>query len=178
MKTPERLLKGSPTAPINMEWYEQKARNIMEDVDMWMDHHDKGCPLMARIFSIGMNEKDLNFFLLVEKDGLYYASVDHAEAGETPYGKEDETGMRPGMPIDAEKYRQNGEKYLALALLLSATGYYISLHNDYTTKEKPAPVTIKIQAYLKKEHVEKLDAECKKLGISRAEKIRQLIEAM
>lgn len=178
MKTPERHLKGSPTAPINMEWYEQKAKALMEDVDMWMDRHDKGCPLMSRIFSIGMTEKDLQFMLLIEKKGAYYASVEHAEAGETPYGKEDETGLRPGMPLDAEKYRENGEKYLALALLLSATGYYITLHDDYATP-KPKPVeTIKIQAYLKKEHVDKLDAECKKLGISRAEKIRRLIEAM
>ena len=178
MKTPERHLKGSPTAPLNMEWYEQKAKALMEHVDFWMDHHDKGCPLMARIFSIGMNEKDLNFFLLVEKDGLYYASVGHAEAGETPYGKEDETGLRPGMPLDAEKYRENGEKYLALALLLSAKGCFIHLHEDYTQKGKPVQATFKVQAYLTKEQIEKLDAECKKLQISRAAEIRRLVDAL
>ena len=177
MKTPQKYLEGSSTAPVTMEWYEKKARRMMEEVDAWMDHHDNGCPLMARIFSVGMSEKDLQFMLLIEKGGLYYVSVEHAEAGENPYGKEDETGMRPGMPIDAEKYREAGEKYLALALLLSATGYYIQLHKD-TAKEKPSQATVKIQAYLKKEHVEKLDAECEKLGISRAEKIRRLIEAM
>ena len=178
MKTPERHLKGSPTAPLNMEWYEQKAKALMEHVDFWMDHHDKGCPLMARIFSIGMNEKDLNFFLLVEKDGIYYVSVEHAEAKDTPYGKEDETGLRPGMPIDAEKYRENGEKYLALALLLSAKGCFIHLHEDYKQKGKPVKATFKVQAYLTKEQVEKLDAECKKLQISRAAEIRRLVDAL
>lgn len=133
MKTPERHLKGSPTAPINMERYEQKAKAMMEDVDFWMYHHDKGCPLMARIFSIGMNEKDLNFFLLVEKDGIYYVSVEHAEAKDTPYGKEDETSMRPGMPLDAEKYRQNGEKYLAPALLRSAKSFSLILPSPINT---------------------------------------------
>lgn len=178
MQTPKRHLQGSPTAPVNMAWYEKKARAMMDEVDMWLDHHDKGCPLMARIFSTGMNSKDMQFMLLIEKDGVYYVSVEHAEAGDMPYGKETETGLRPGMPLDAEKYREGGEKYLALALFLSATGYYITLRNDYKAP-KPKPVeTVKVQAYLKKEHVEKLDAECAKQDVSRAELIRRLIENM
>ena len=43
--------------------------------------------------------------------------------------------------------------------------------------QKPVE-TVKIQAYLKKEHVEKLDAECAKQDVSRAELIRRLIENM
>ncbi len=178
MKTPQRHLEGSPTAPINMEWYELKAKHMLEIVDGWLYHHDKGSPLMARIFSFGMTEKDLQFMLLIEKDGLYYVSVEHAEAGETPYGKETETGLRPGMPIDAEKYREGGEKYLALALFLSATGYYIHLHEDNKPKEKPVQPTFKVQAYLSQEQLEKLDAECKKLQISRAAEIRRLVDSL
>lgn len=175
METPERHLKGSPTAPLEMSWYEEKAKAMMDEVDAWLEHHDKGCPLMARIFSFGMTKKDMQFMLLVEKDGVYYVSVEHAEAGDTPYGKETETGLRPGMPIDAEKYREHGENYLAFALFLSATGYYITLHPDTATKPKPVE-TVKIQAYFKKDKVEELDAACKKLGLSRAAFIRKVVE--
>lgn len=180
MKTPKKYMEGTPFAPIDMAWYEEKAKGLLGEVDAWLEHHDKGCGLMARVFSTGMRSSDLQFLVLVEKDGLYYPCVEAAEKGEMAYGAEDETGLRPGMPIDAEKYREGGEKHLAFALCVSANGIYIHLREEDKKREKPVVVleNVKVQAYLTPEQVAKLDAECGRLQISRAAEIRRLVEAL
>ena len=178
MKTPKKNLEGATFAPIDMAWYERKAKKMLDDVDAWLEHHEAGCKLMARIFSTGERDKDLQFFVLVEKNGVYYPCVEAANEEKSAYGTELETGLRPGMPINAGKYKQGGEKYLAFALCVSANGLYIHLHDEGKPAQKAVPETVKVQAYLTPEQVAKLDAECGRLQMIRAAEIRPLLEAL
>ncbi len=156
--------------PVDMTFYRVRGKKIMEETDKWIEQkalHDVG----ARIFSWG-GGRSMRMVVLFERDGLYYTTLDGAiTRGLGKVGDEEQTGMRPGIMLDPEKYKQYGLDYVAYALMLSAAGYAppTRKHASYETK---------LQVYLSSRQFLKVCAEAARLGITRTAVVRRLIDQL
>lgn len=159
--------------PVDLSFYRERALPLQTEIDAWQAQQETE-GIAARVFSHGRG-RATKFIILYERERVYYTTLDAArKMGKLgKIGGITDTGMRPGVPLSAEKYRAAGLDYLAFAFLLSAAGYYpegVRYHEE--------PPHIKIQTYVTGKQLLKLDAAAAAMGTTRTGVVRKLIDAL